>query len=129
MREAPEFRDLIGKSFAYGGRGPDTYDCYGLLLEMNRRMGVEIPDYFSPDDTLKIALIIESEKRLWTPVNAPNTGVAVALRVGRHVAHVGFMIDRTNMLHAWKQSGGVMYEPLPGSVWERKAAGFYRFAQ
>jgi cell wall-associated NlpC family hydrolase len=126
MRNAPECADLVGKPFAYGGRGPDKFDCYGLLMEMNRRAGIVIPDYFSPDDLQRIALIIAGEKRLWEPLKGPIAGAAVALRVGRYICHVGYMLDRSNMIHTWEMSGGVVIEPLTG--WERRIEGFYRFA-
>jgi cell wall-associated NlpC family hydrolase len=128
MRKTPGFSDLIGKPFAYGGRGPDFFDCYGLLMEMKRREGVVIPDYKSPEELQKIALVIESEKRLWTAIPRPRPGCAVAIRVGRFVAHVGYMIDSLHMLHTWEKSGGVMYEPLEQSIWVKRIAGYYEFA-
>jgi hypothetical protein len=36
--------DLIGKPFRMGAKGPDFYSCYGLLLEVYRRMGVALPN-------------------------------------------------------------------------------------
>lgn len=31
--------DLIGKAWEKNGRGPETYDCYGLVEEVERRFG------------------------------------------------------------------------------------------
>lgn len=120
------FADLVGKPFEYGGRGPDKYDCYGLLIEMNRRNGIVIPDFFSPTKLDEISVLLGEGKQQWERVPHARPGVAVALRVGRHIAHVGYMVDRALMLHAWSQSNGVMLEPL--SNWDRKVEGFYRYA-
>ena len=41
----PDFSDLIGKPYLHHGRGPDGYDCYGLVIEAESRYGVDLPDY------------------------------------------------------------------------------------
>lgn len=41
----PDFSDLIGKPYRCRGRGPEGYDCFGLVREVERRYGTEIPDY------------------------------------------------------------------------------------
>lgn len=40
-----ELNDLLGLPFADGGRGPDSYDCWGIVREVYRRYGVTLPDY------------------------------------------------------------------------------------
>lgn len=37
--------DLLGKPYKPHGRGPDGYDCYGLVIEVERRYGIELPDF------------------------------------------------------------------------------------
>jgi cell wall-associated NlpC family hydrolase len=41
------YADLLGKPFADGGRGPDSFDCVGLAIEVQRRRGLDIPDFVS----------------------------------------------------------------------------------
>ena len=36
------YDDLIGKPWALGATGPDSYDCFGLACEVLERMGYEI---------------------------------------------------------------------------------------
>ena len=36
--------DLIGKPFAWGGLGPDGYDCFGICKEVAKRAGIAYPD-------------------------------------------------------------------------------------
>jgi|SRR6185436_16231995 len=38
--------DLIGAPFSAGARGPDAYDCWGLVIALRRQLGLPIPpDY------------------------------------------------------------------------------------
>jgi cell wall-associated NlpC family hydrolase len=45
--------DLIGKPFVMGARGPDAYDCWGLVREVMQRMrpGLALPDWASDQMT------------------------------------------------------------------------------
>jgi cell wall-associated NlpC family hydrolase len=124
VANVPMFGDLIGKPFQYGGRGPDSFDCYGLVREMSARQGLTLPDYVTPNTELGIAMLLSNEQRLWE--EAPRQACSVvAIRVGRLVSHVGFMISEFEMLHVWKHGGGVCVERM--DEWERRIAGFYRF--
>jgi cell wall-associated NlpC family hydrolase len=38
-------QDLIGKPYVKGARGPDAFDCWGVCVEVYRRLGVILPDY------------------------------------------------------------------------------------
>lgn len=127
-----EWRDLIGKPFAYRGRGPECYDCYGLVIEMMRRRGVVVPDYASPNQLPDIAGAIEGGIGEWVQCGR-QAGVAVGFyltfrengKLVKKVAHTGFMLSENRMIHAWEPSGGVTVEEL--QEWERRIAGFYRY--
>ena len=43
-----KYADLLSANFEYGGRGPKSFDCYGLVQEMYRRKGIETPNFDSP---------------------------------------------------------------------------------
>lgn len=116
------FADLIGKPFELGGRGPNSYDCYGLMMELGRRIGLQFPDYRSPDTLSKASGYIEAQRPLWTPC-APGPGAVVAIRVMGAVAHVGMVLPFDRMIHVWERSGGVCIERL--ASWERRICGYY----
>lgn len=120
-----EYGDLIGLPFVYGGRGPEEYDCYGLLQEMWRRAhGVELPEFTSPTLQGPQAAVGAIQLLQWQEVPcAPH--VMVAIRIGRFVSHCGFMVDQQNMIHAWQQAGGVSVQRL--GVWKQRITGFYRY--
>ncbi len=119
-----EFEDLIGTPFAYNGRGPDFYDCYGVVLEMYRRWsGIEVPDYVSPSEGSLITGLFHDAIRHWMPADV-RPGVMIAMRVPGNV-HLGFIVDHHRMIHAWEGSGGVVVEPY--RVWDRRIMGAYHY--
>jgi cell wall-associated NlpC family hydrolase len=121
----PEYVDLLGSRFAYGGRGPDVFDCYGLVMELHKRCGQTIPDVLSPDEQSRIATVVDKECQIWTPCQI-GPGAVVTFRIGRYVSHVGLMLSKSKFIHIWEGSNlGVAVENI--SAWERRIAGVYRF--
>ena len=41
-----DINDLLGKPYKAHGRGPYFYDCYGLVIEVERRLGHTMPDLY-----------------------------------------------------------------------------------
>lgn len=130
-----QYLDLLGTPFAYQGRGPEEYDCYGVLTEMHRRLGKSIPEYKSPDDLVEIADMIGREKRLWEEVwkredKAPDLAEiplhsTLVFNVKGLACHVGFVITPNKFIHTWQGSGGVLVERI--SLWRQKIIGIYKF--
>lgn len=123
MGSTLSFRDLIGKPFAWGGRGPDSYDCYGLVSEMLSRCGQSCPDYRSPDCAALVAPIITSVEHQWTPCE-PRRGAIALMQFARSM-HVAFILDNRRLIHTWEGAGGVLVEPL--SEWRKRIKGYYFF--
>lgn len=120
-----ELAELVGTPFVYGGRGPDAFDCYGLLMHLHALRGVALPDYRSPTDQATISALLASQLPLWERCpSAP--GAAVAFRIGRLVTHCGMVLDDDHFIHTWEGSGGVCIERL--SDWKDRIYGFYRYA-
>jgi len=117
-------RDLIGRPFKYGGRGPDCYDCYGLVREMYRRMGKEVPDYHSPTTSGEIVAAMLSGRVMWQEVEE-RPGVVAMMKLAKSM-HVGFLLPHGRMIHVWERSGGVCIEYF--SIWRPRAIGFYDYA-
>lgn len=119
--------DLIGTPFEYGGRGPDTYDCYGLVKECWRRVhGIELPDFKSPSDPGVQAALGVTQMFRWEPCDR-GAGVMAAIRIGGLTRHCGFLLDEDTMIHAWMFSGGVTIATLTDE-WKRRITGYYRYA-
>ncbi|MDX5412901.1 MAG: C40 family peptidase [Rhodobacterales bacterium] len=120
------FNDLIGVEFEYGGRGPESFDCWGLVQECHRRWhGIELPDYRSSSNRSENAAVMAAEgKRLWTQLPEIEPGAVLLLRVGRFGSHVGFAHSRTRFLQAL-EGFGVMESRV--SRFERQIIGAYRY--
>lgn len=124
-----QYVDLIGIPFKYGGRGPDTYDCWGLVMELQKRQGITVPDYASTNDFGKIAAMMAVGIMKWEKVE-PTSGVVVAIRIPdangvSAVRHVGTVLTNGRLIHTWEKTHGVTIERL--ETWKRRIAGFYAY--
>lgn len=42
-----DINDLLGKPYKPHARGPVEYDCYGLVIEVEKRIGHKMPDLYT----------------------------------------------------------------------------------
>lgn len=117
--------DLIGTPFKYGGRGPDSYDCYGLVMEMSRRNGRELPDFGFAENQGLIAAMMGATMPQWAPIEC-RPGAIALIRIGRLVSHVAYVLDGDRMIHAWEHSHGVSIVLI--AEWKHRIVGFYEYA-
>lgn len=142
------YSDLLSARFEYNGRGENgNYDCYGLCMEVSRRMGKELPDVITPSGMVNMQDKLHSEvvsQAEWLAVS-PSEGTwgtiegvshmgtrqtfgikegAIAyFRVRGLLAHVGIIIGPDRFIHAWDKAGGVCVERL--SMWNSRLVGIY----
>ena len=116
------WHDLLGKPFRDGGRGPHEFDCVGLLLELQRRLGHAVPAYASQEGSLGLALTE------WDRVKYPEPGDGVLMRSvdPRWPWHIGTVCGGGYMLHA-RLSTGVARERYDAFPWHKRIEGFYRW--
>lgn len=132
------YADLIGKPFAWRGRGPASFDCYGLVREMLIRTGTPMPEQDTPPEreavgaAVATAVALEFALGRWHPVDAQpgamvlfNMPVVIAGKRRLATTHCGFMVSASEFIHAWEQTGGVTVERMHD--WERRVAGFYKY--
>lgn len=120
------YTDLLGKPYKHGGRGVGGYDCYGLVIEIYKRLGLEVPLLNSPEADLRhdfyIGLSVQFIK-LEKP--EPNCMVALQIKPGI-VSHVGVVLpDCIRFIHIL-QSCSVVIEKLSNPRWHRRIAGYYK---
>ena len=41
-----DINDLLGKPYKAHARGPEAFDCYGLVIEVEKRLGHTMPDLY-----------------------------------------------------------------------------------
>lgn len=119
-----EYADLIGLPFSWKGRGPDRYDCYGLVAELERRNGREVPDYESPTVMAEVHTLAVSSAQMWQACSL-GPGAVVLLRCGLAMTHVGMVLPFGKLIHSWERSGGVCVERLES--WTRRISGSYTY--
>ncbi len=120
--------DLLGKTFRYGGRGPDHYDCYGLVMELYRRQGIDLPEYESfADPRLIDAGLSDGRERWVTGIDQPEPGCMVMFRIHPpYVSHIGVMLDSLRFIHIMHKTS-VVVERIDSLLWRDKLAGYYRY--
>lgn len=118
-----DYADLIGKRFEYGGRGPDCYDCYGLVKELLNRLGQDVPDYKSPTEAAKIIALMLSSRAQWKETTKKPGAVALIKVMGN--LHVGFVLPYNRFIHTWEKSGGVVVEHFYD--WEKRVMAYYEY--
>lgn len=119
------YSDLIGKPFVDGARGPEAFDCWGVLQAIVRRMGGNPTDF--PSDPALLQQAISDE---WQPLERHEIqpGDAILLRSPdpAYVWHVAVVLDGSKMLHT-RAGVGVCTERFDYPLHARRIAGFYRF--
>lgn len=119
---------LLSLPWEAGGRGPTTYDCWGLLVKVYReRLSIELPEYNTIDPTnlgvcsREISLQASS---MWTQIEKPVPLCAVGLsRSIKFLHHVGIYIpeDSGLILHCHEESGVIIQseQELRHQGWRR----------
>lgn len=137
MSVSIDYKDLIGVPFKYGGRGPDYFDCYGLLGEMVwRNQGLRIPEVTSPEILEEIAAAVDGQRSRWKltakktgrdpiPFSDMKVGHALELRIRGLACHVGFIHRPRKFLHTWEDSGGVVENDI--EIWRSRILSVYEY--
>jgi cell wall-associated NlpC family hydrolase len=126
--------DLIGTPFCNHGRDVHTgLDCYGLVMEVYRRQGIELPEYDADyNDAEKISGIIHHQARSkhWQECRQPlPVPCVLAIRFGTApgvINHTGVYIGNGKFIHI-REKTGVVIDRLDSPAWRGVIAGFYEY--
>ena len=124
-----DYYDLLGKPFRLGGRGPDYYDCWGLCVELGRRVGIIMPDDFTPvDENDQSASLCEGRDRDFTPIEKPEPYAIATFSITPGLFdHCGFILeDRKHFIHIM-QDHHVVVLRLDHRILAKRFRGFYRY--
>lgn len=126
----------IGLPYKEGGRGPDTFDCWGLVRWIyEQEFQILLPDYpgissasVSGGRHTAARLSLESE---WSRVEIPFDGCGVGMSQSRFVHHVGLYVTagRGKVIHAWKGANTIA-DGIPKLIFKGfRSLTFYRHRQ
>lgn len=129
------FNDLIGTPFVNRGRDAKTgLDCYGLVKEVFRRYGHEIPEYdtqYNYDDMCRVNELISGNVKNypWKEIKEPKVPCLIAIRFGSPegvVNHTAVYIGDGRFIHT-RERIGVCIDRLSNPAWHRVIVGFYEY--
>lgn len=141
----PEFRDLVGVPFEWGGRDENSIDCWGVVRLMYLRKGIDVGDYPSRNSLKYINKTMLTERAKWKEVKPEDgiyevtgygrtcpekqfgvqLGTCLMFRVDGYGAHVGFVISPYQFIHAFEMTGNVVITRI--SEWKSKIIGVYDY--
>ena len=122
-------KQFTGLPYKTGGRGPEYYDCWGLVrLFYQEVFGIELPlhagMYFDGntnnlhEEIVKRSVACEFEK-----VVDKKFGDILLMRHYQHPVHAGIRISDTEFIHSVQNIGSVKTEE---KRWRNKVEQYYR---
>lgn len=107
----------IGKPWRVASDGPDAFDCWGLVVEVQRRLFGRRMDtiHVEPENLRLLIRTIRQHpiRREWQPNVYQREGDLALLRQSRHPVHVGVWldVDGGGVLHCLRGCG-VVFQTL-----------------
>lgn len=119
----------LDKPFADNGRGPDAFDCYGLVQALYRDLGRPLPGYASTGEPSLIHALMDEALPLFARVEAPEP-YAIAAFSDRHpgfVGHFGLVLEDSARFVHIRRGQCAAVERLAAPRWASKLRGLYRW--
>lgn len=126
-----DVKDLIGRKFVNGGRDViKGLDCWGLVMEVFKRYGIEIPDFTV--DAFSYAAVDALTKKakgshLWEEVYTPwdkEAPLVVLMRMHpKLITHAGVFIGDNRIIHTMASTGTITSRM---DVLANRITGYYR---
>jgi len=123
------YSDLIGKPFRIGAKGPDFYDCYHLVKEVQRRRGYDLPAINTPKSIeMRMALFNKHKDEFLELLNKPEAFSIVIFDAGMlGRLHMGVVLeDRKRFIHAFSSGKSTRISYLSKWPWKKRIFGFYK---
>jgi len=108
----------IGKPYAVLGRGPDEFDCWGLVMHFyEKEWGVKLPNQpVEASDIIEVlkAFKVSTAHKDWMPTETPVQGSVVVAGRNRFFSHAGVYIEGGHVLHTTKEAGASCVQSIKG---------------
>lgn len=106
---------LLGKPYRLGAKGPDAFDCSGLVFFVFKRAGIKVPVTVAEQDRAGLEITLGEVR----------PGDLILFRVNG-ANHVGIMLTKKEFIHS-SRSKGVCIDSAEQGYWKRGFVGFRRF--
>ena len=131
MGDIELYEDLLGKEYEFGTSGPDKYDCYGLVKELYKRLGINLPEVFCTSESFNyLGEVIQNniDTGLWENIDSPEPYCVVKIQlIPPFVSHIGMVLsDCTTFIHILPKRR-VVVERLDSIQWKTRLRGFSRW--
>lgn len=123
------YTDLIGKRWQKDAKGPNTFDCYHLVKELQKRRGFYLPEQDVPDGIeMRMKMFEKLSSEYAEPIDKPEPYSIVVFDVGRlGRLHIGVVLeDCRSFIHAAAYIRRVRIDKLSGILFQKRIAGYYR---
>lgn len=125
------FDKYFTAEFKNGGRGPDKFDCLGLLLSVYRDFGIILPDFrVNCFDVKKINTTIDSVRPNWERLAYPEAPCAVVMKNEENAPgwcnHLGVYVGSGYFIHILKDAG-VLKTRINDLYWIPRIEGYYKW--
>lgn len=93
-----DVNDYIGRPWRAGARGPDAFDCWGLVwYTYKKHLGVELPNFLGLDPSADPVLCARTINAAangpdWQPIPKPRHMCVAAMGL-QYLTHVGLYLD------------------------------------
>ena len=118
------YEDLLGCKYKEHGRTKEEgFDCYGLLIEIMRRNGIDFPDmfYLTKQEHGKVSDELFN-KIHYKQYEKPQKMCIIVFNIRDRPTHVGVYLGDGYFIHSIEKVG-VVVEPL--SRWANRVKGYY----
>ena len=110
--------EYIGKKYEFGGRGPDAFDCWGLVMDVFKRRGIDLPDWTADSDTTRAIVNAVTDftktavvKNYALKVDSPQDYDIALVKRSRDAHHVGVYVAG-GILHATRGCAAIVHNRL-----------------
>lgn len=104
---------VLGAAFEWGARGPKSFDCWGLVVNVRKRLGLKTPDDWvnEPENFIAISKIMMEQSQLssWKIVETPQPGNVMALSKNKIYHHAGILTP-WGILHVSRGFGALIQD-------------------
>lgn len=127
------YLDLLGKEFEYGTRGPDKFDCYGLMIETRKRAGLFIPENYASTNLPEVMHDSIEHAKVALPFRelpGPRPFCLVTFKLHpKYTTHIGMVLgDGYRFIHILPKLR-VAVERLDSICWAHRITGYWDISQ